>query len=186
MSSRHWDVGLLRRGRTTFGTTPPFVRSCNWLHCVSVFIILDFRLLAYILHTTPIPHTQHIQLFRSSYLSHASRLIDLEVRLGGLLFFAILTTSQRSRGRRNCGFPKRSRVGSSFAGLCASSRPHQMSVPPTSDSATKHELRSFSKTENGAPLLPTRELRSLFLSWPRHSLEFILRSRQRVVWCYWI
>jgi hypothetical protein len=31
--------------------------------------------------------------------------------------------SQRSRGRRNRGFPKRSRVGSGFVGLCAGSRP---------------------------------------------------------------
>jgi len=29
MSSRDWAVGLLRHGRTTVGTTPPFVQSCN-------------------------------------------------------------------------------------------------------------------------------------------------------------
>jgi hypothetical protein len=56
----------------------------------------------------------------------------------------------RHKGRRNSGFPKRSWVGSCFAGLCAGSRPHRAPL-----------FASPFARLNGAPLIPFCELRSL-------------------------
>ena len=57
------DIGLLRHGRFTSGTTLPSVLSTSWLYSANnKFEQSHLSVLTSIIHTTSFPHTQHPQL----------------------------------------------------------------------------------------------------------------------------
>jgi hypothetical protein len=93
------------------------------LASVATFLTSDYSLTSF----TPPPSPTHN--IYSYLIACTSRTPPTHYRFGSPLRWAsILATpcmSQHSRGCHNSGFLKRSQVESCFAGLCASSRPHQ-------------------------------------------------------------